>query len=86
MRIGTAPAVPAVAPLTLLGLAVTAAGDAGDAGNPTQTITGSSVAGVDFPGHAFDVGSTGLERSPVTITFVRIGQGPSFGSGGARAR
>ncbi|MFE5139416.1 hypothetical protein ACFRDV_17345 [Streptomyces fagopyri] len=79
MRIGTALAVPAVAASALLGLAGTAAAD-GDAGNgngdgntATQTVTGNSIAGVDFPGHAFNVGNTGLEQSPVTITFARIG-------------
>lgn len=79
MRIATALAVPAVAAVALLGLAGTAAAD-GDAGNgngdgntATQTISGNGIAGPDFPGRVFSAGNTGLEQSPVTITFARIG-------------
>ncbi|MET9889099.1 hypothetical protein ABZZ47_02595 [Streptomyces sp. NPDC006465] len=79
MRIRTALALPAVAVVALVGLAGTAAAD-GDAGNgngdgttATQTISDNTLSGLDFTGHVFSVGNTGLEQDPITITFAAIG-------------
>ncbi|WP_406457115.1 hypothetical protein OG782_32450 [Streptomyces sp. NBC_00876] len=79
MRMRTALALPALAVVAIIGLAGTAAAD-GDAGNgngdgttATQTISGNSISDSAFLGHAFHVGNTGIQQTPVTVTFASIG-------------
>ncbi|MFI6649386.1 hypothetical protein ACIBI8_17460 [Streptomyces sp. NPDC050529] len=79
MRMRTALALPALAVIAIVGLAGTAVAD-GDAGNgngdgttATQTISDNTVSDSAFLGHVFQVGNTGIQQTPVTITFAEIG-------------
>ncbi|MEW1688318.1 hypothetical protein ACIQOF_25175 [Streptomyces sp. NPDC091265] len=78
MRMRTALALPALAVIAIVGLAGTAAAD-GDAGNgngdgttATQTVSGNTVSDSEFLGHVFHVGNTGIQQTPITVTFAGI--------------
>ncbi|WP_327707769.1 hypothetical protein OG912_01415 [Streptomyces sp. NBC_00464] len=45
----------------------------GDGTTATQTISDNTVSDSAFLGHVFQAGNTGIQQTPVTITFAEIG-------------